>query len=351
MNFQDTVTLVWNGLVYTATRSDYVVPFWAAVAWVLLLFNRKAGLALVLKGLHVSTDAAFVKDILKHIDLPLQILLLLLAGMPFFRLVPQAGHFLPAMAGFFVPLLAFHVILQTADLIIVRLYFGKVKNSQVPAVIRVTVLSVLYVICTLMLLDWSFHINVVPLFATSTVITAVFGLSLQDTIRNLFAGITMSIEQRLKQGDWIMFRTDSGTNATGEVEEMGWRTTRIRTADNNYYIVPNAQLTSNQLVNFSAPTVIHARTAELPVSLDCDIDEVKATLIQAVYGSQGVLDEPVVEVSVVTVKTDHAILRVKFWVAEVKDGDGIASLVLEQSFKRLHEIKALPHLKVLAVKD
>lgn len=351
MNFQDTAIAIWNALVYTATSSDYVVPFWAAVAWVLLLLNRKAGLALVLKGLHVSTDAAFIRDILKHIDLPLQILLVLLAGMPFFRLVPHAGHFLLLMAGFLVPLLAFHVILQTSDLIIFRLYFGKVKHSQVPAVIRVSVLSVLYIVFTLMLLDWSFHINVVPLFATSTVITAVFGLSLQDTIRNLFAGITLSVEQRLKQGDWIMFRTDSGANATGEVEEMGWRTTRIRTGDNDHYIVPNAQLTSNQLVNFSAPAVVHARAIDLPVSLDCDIDEVKAKLIQAVYGSQGVLDEPAVEVAVVNVKTDHATLRVKFWVAEVKSSDGIANLVLEQSFKRLHEIKALPHLKVLAIKD
>lgn len=317
----------------------------------LLLFNRKAGLALVLRGLHVSTDAAFIKDVLKHIDTPLQILLVLLAGMPFIRLVPHGGSFLESLASFLIPLLAFHVVLQATDLIIVRLYFGKVRQAEVPAVIRVTVLSAAYVVWTLMLLDWSFHINVLPLFATSTVITAVFGLSLQDTIRNLFAGITMSIEQRFKQGDWIMFRTDSGASATGEVEEMGWRTTRIKTGDNNYYIVPNSQLTSNQLVNFSAPTVIHARWAELPISLDCDIEEVKAKLIQAVYGSQGVLDEPVVEVSVVAVKLDHAIMRVKFWVGEVKESDGIANRVLEQSFKQLHEIKALPHLKVLAVQE
>lgn len=351
MNFQEIADTTWRWLVFTATGSDFVVPFWAALAWVLLLFNRKAGLALVLKYLHVSTDAAFIKDILKHIDLPLQILLLLLASMPFLRLVPHAGHFLELMAGFLVPLLAFHVVLQTTDLVIIRLYFGKVRHAQVPTVIRVSILAALYVVWTLMLLDWSFHINVVPIFATSTVITAVFGLSLQDTIRNLFAGITMSVEQRLKQGDWIMFKTDLGTTAIGEVEEMGWRSTRIRTGDNNHYIVPNAQLTSNQLINYSAPAVLHSRFADLPLSLDVDIDDVRGSIVQAVYGVEGVLDEPVVEVTVNSVKTDHAVLRVTFWISEVKQSDGITSRVIEQAFKKLHEIKALPHLNVVAVAE
>lgn len=83
-------------------------------------------------------------------------------------------------------------------------------------------------------------INVSGLIATSAVLTAVVGLSLQDTLGNLMAGLSLQSDQSVRVGDWIKF---DGT--WGQVQEMRWRYTAIETRDWETLIIPNSQLVKN----------------------------------------------------------------------------------------------------------
>jgi len=135
------------------------------------------------------------------------------------------------------------------------------------------VLSAIYLVFGLVLLEWVLGVNVLPILATSTVVTAVVGLAMQDTLKNLFAGLTMSFERRFRQGDWVMFRIDQVNTATGEVVEIGWRTTKLRTPDNNFTVIPNAVFTSNQLINYSQPTPAFPKIIEMPVRIGVPLDQ------------------------------------------------------------------------------
>ncbi len=86
-------------------------------------------------------------------------------------------------------------------------------------------------------------INLSSLLTTSAVLTAVVGLSLQDTLGNMFAGITLQLDSSLRVGDWIKVG-----DLSGKVSEIRWRFTAIETRNWETVIVPNALLIKGQVI-------------------------------------------------------------------------------------------------------
>jgi small-conductance mechanosensitive channel/CRP-like cAMP-binding protein len=86
-------------------------------------------------------------------------------------------------------------------------------------------------------------VELAGLLTTSAVLTAVIGLSLQDTLGNMFAGITLQLDSSVRVGDWVKVGEISG-----RVTEIRWRYTAIETRNWETVIVPNAQLVKGQVV-------------------------------------------------------------------------------------------------------
>jgi len=73
-----------------------------------------------------------------------------------------------------------------------------------------------------------------------------FAFASKDTLANLFGGLGVLIDHPFRLGDWIKI----GGMIEGEVEDVGLRCTRIRTADNSLITVPNGQLSNIHIDNF-----------------------------------------------------------------------------------------------------
>lgn len=333
----------FNGLFAMATAGEYVVPFWAAVFLVLLLLNRHASLRLIWRKLHWFQDLRLQKEVIKKIDVPLQVLLVLLAVCPFLRLLPfHLGAPASRLCVFAACFMAVHVIVISVDLMIFTWYLGERKDANVPSVFRFVVLTVVYLGLGMLMLNATLGINVMPLLATSTVLTAVFGLAMQDTLKNLFAGLTMSFERRFRQGDWISFGLDPKSATVGQVTEIGWRTTKIRTLDENFAVIPNSQFTNSQLVNYSSPTPVHALYIEVPLALTADLEAAKKKVSKAIAGTAGISKEPAPELYTVGLKPDHIVCKVRFWIDDFSQRDRMIANVVELTFQALSELKALP---------
>jgi small-conductance mechanosensitive channel len=343
MDFRNILEQAGNFIVYLATASPYIVPFWAAVLWLIVLLNWRHVVRLIWRSVHLVEDLVLQKELFAKIDKPLKVLLVLLAVLPFLHLVPGvAGAVLERLAWFALPLLTLYVIVQFVDTLFFTWYLGQRKEANIPSVLRFVILSGIYVLFGLAFLEWTLGINVLPLLATSTVVTAVVGLALQDTLKNLFAGLTMSFEKRFRQGDWVMFRIDANNTATGEVVEIGWRTTKIKTVDNNYVVIPNAMFTSNQMTNYSQPTPAFAKVVEIPVRTGVDLDKVSKAIMSAATSTEGVLKEPKAETLVSGIRVDHIVVRLRFWVSEYASSDPVAGMVMEKAYGNLAELKAVP---------
>jgi small-conductance mechanosensitive channel/CRP-like cAMP-binding protein len=86
-------------------------------------------------------------------------------------------------------------------------------------------------------------VNVTSIVATSAVVTAVIGLSLQATLGNVVGGISLQLDDSINEGDWV--ELDNKTQ--GQVKKIRWRHTVIETRDWDTLIVPNGQLMTQQI--------------------------------------------------------------------------------------------------------
>lgn len=315
----------------------------------LIFINRRASVAYLWRSLHLIEDLVLEKEFFSKIDLPLKILLLALLVTPLICFMPPgvAGP-MAKLAYFVIPLLVIHVVVQGFDLIVFGWYFEKHREANLPAVFRVIALSMIYIVVVLILLQHVFGLNVLPLIATSTVMTAVLGLALQDTLKNLFAGLMISLEKRFQQGDWISFRIDANNSTAGEISEIGWRSIRLRTVDDNYVMIPNGTFTSSQVTNFSRPKACYARTLDLPVTVGASTTLVIDILLESMKSVPGIMETPPPDVVPTSVKMDQLVYRLRFWVERYTDADEIAGKVIQSCVARLQNESLMPSMAASA---
>jgi small-conductance mechanosensitive channel len=116
-------------------------------------------------------------------------------------------------------------------------------------------------------------ISLAPALTALGVGSLAVGLGLQDTLSNFFAGLYLLADKPVRQGDFVRIETYEGT-----VESIGWRSTHLRTPQNNLVIVPNAALSKAILTNFDRPSREVAVDVRVDVALDADIDKLEDAL-------------------------------------------------------------------------
>jgi small-conductance mechanosensitive channel len=88
-------------------------------------------------------------------------------------------------------------------------------------------------------------ITITPILTALGIGGLAVALALQDTLSNLFAGFHLLADQPVSVGDVV--RLENGME--GVVEDIGWRSTRIRQPGEDLIIVPNAKLAQSILTN------------------------------------------------------------------------------------------------------
>lgn len=134
------------------------------------------------------------------------------------------------------------------------------------------------------------------------------GLALQGSLSNFAAGVLMIIFRPFQTGDYI-----EGGGVSGLVEQIQIFTTELRTPDNKLVIIPNANLMSGNIINYSAN---HTRRIDLVVgvSYDDDLKQVKQVLNDIVASEPRLLKEPAPTIAVSELADSSVNLVVRPWV-------------------------------------
>ncbi|NTW67106.1 MAG: mechanosensitive ion channel, partial [Nitrospirae bacterium] len=115
------------------------------------------------------------------------------------------------------------------------------KRAELPisvtSLLVAVVKAIVYIIGVLIMLNY-LGFSIAPIITALGVGGLAMALALQDTLSNLFAGVNIMAEQTIRVGDFIRLETGQ----EGYVEDISWRTTRIRMLPNNMVIVPNNKL-------------------------------------------------------------------------------------------------------------
>ncbi len=110
-----------------------------------------------------------------------------------------------------------------------------------PRIMRDLLRALAYVVVAIMSL--SKEVDLTGIIATSAVLTAVIGLSFQDTLGNMMGGMALQMERAISIGDWI--RID---NQEGMVKEIRWRHTSIETRNWDTIVIPNSALMKSHVI-------------------------------------------------------------------------------------------------------
>ena len=118
-------------------------------------------------------------------------------------------------------------------------------------------------------------IDVTGVVALASVLTLAISLSVQNTLTNVISGFTLLYTKPFIAGDFVEIAGQSGT-----VREVGLTYTKLITADNKCISIPNGNVTSAQIINY---TVMGTRRAEILVSAsyDAPVEKVLEALLQA----------------------------------------------------------------------
>jgi MscS family membrane protein len=156
---------------------------------------------------------------------------------------------------------------------------GAAPATQFVPLGRKAVKALLVVFAVLGILD-IFGFNVTALVAGLGIGGLAVALAAQKTIENLFGGVTLLADRPIVVGDFCRFGDKIGT-----VEEIGLRSTRIRTLDRTVVTVPNSQFSDLQLENFAKRDVIRLHTMlglryeTTPDQLRCVLAELRSMLL------------------------------------------------------------------------
>jgi len=134
------------------------------------------------------------------------------------------------------------------------------------------------------------------------------GLALQPLLSNFFGGIVLQLERSIKVGD----RVEVG-GLVGDVVSISLRAAVIITNDNIAVIVPNAQIISSQIVNWSHTDRNVRFALRVGVSYGSDPEEVKRVLLEVARAHKGVLVDPPPDVVFIGFGDSSLDFDLRFW--------------------------------------
>ncbi|WP_051280731.1 mechanosensitive ion channel family protein [Novosphingobium acidiphilum] len=174
-----------------------------------------------------------------------------------------------------------------------------------------------------------------------TVFSGAFGLAigfgLQTTAGNLIASIILLLDRSIKPGDVIAV-TSGSTTTMGVVNKIGIRAISVTTLDNREYLIPNQNLMTSQVENWSYSSRRVSVSIPISVAYGSDIDLVEALLLEAAGDVERVLADPPPSVMLSTLGPSGIDMAVSCWINDPENGIGaIRSAVLKNVWHLFRE--------------
>lgn len=208
-----------------------------------------------LRALAGKTKTKFDDILLDALDMPLIILIFagfFWYGLNYLVLPQKIGILANEAINVVVTLSGVWFLVKFVDDFIIEFIAPLAEKSEtkldyhvIPS-LRKLVRILIIVIGFLVMLD-NIGYDITTLLAGLGIGGLAVALASKETVENFIAGILIIMDKPFGMGDWIKFGSSEGN-----VEEVGIRSTRIRTFDDSLIVVPNANILRTEIENFSA---------------------------------------------------------------------------------------------------
>ena len=177
-------------------------------------------------------------------------------------------------------------------------------SDRFPAIVQdVAIIAIFMAIATVLLRE--------QLLTTSALGAVVVGFALQDTLGNLFAGLAIQIEKPFRVGQWVQVG-----DREGQVQEITWRATKLRTKAGQFLIVPNSVIAKEPVLNYSEPTIPTRIEVEIGASYAVPPNDVKRAIFEALANSPLVMRAPEPQVHLKAFGASSVDYMTQFWIED-----------------------------------
>ena len=229
----------------------------------------------------------------------------LLLGYVLVAVAVRQGLGDPVLLSAIARLLLVLAIVNTVVTLLVNPWRDDRPSERFPGIVQdVAVIAIFVVIATVLLRE--------QLLTTSAVGAVVVGFALQDTLGNLFAGLAIQIEKPFRVGHWVQV----GPEREGQVQEITWRATKLRTKAGQFLIIPNSVIAKEPVLNYSEPTVPTRIDVEVGASYSTPPNEVKRAVQEALANSPLVMRAPEPQVVIKSFGGSSIDYLAQFWIED-----------------------------------
>lgn len=167
--------------------------------------------------------------------------------------------------------------------------------------------------------------TVLAAFATLTgALALALGFAAQDLIGNFVAGVFILRDKPFQVGDWIEWPAGDRT-ASGVVEDIQLRVTKLKTFDNELITVPNSELADNAVTNPVADDQLRIPFT-FGIGYEDDIEQAKKIIVQEAATVDGLRGEPEPDVILTELADSYVGLTARAYIADPSRGKYVHAL-------------------------
>ena len=159
------------------------------------------------------------------------------------------------------------------------------------------------------------------------------GFGLQTIVNNFVCGLIMLFERPVKVGDTIEL-----SGQMGQIKKVGLRSTVVQTYDNSEIVVPNSDLITNQVTNWTLGERLSRIRIAVGVAYGSDVQLVMSTIMQCAANDQTVLKDPAPKVLFVNFGGSSLDFELRVWVADFDTRLQVVSELHQQIDHRFREL-------------
>jgi len=220
----------------------------------------------------------YAKFILKQLSIPVFILVFIIGLYTSLKTLSKLDEYYLELDGVFFIITVLIIALLTSRIItVIIMGWLKVRRGfkRTPGLLNKAITVIIFVIAIAVILGY-FKIDITPLIAGVGLGALAIGLALQSTLSNFFAGVHLISDRPINVGDFI----ELDENTTGIVEDIGWRSTRIRMLTDNLLIIPNGKLADSNIINYSMPKEDFSIWVPCGVAYESDLKKVEKVSLE-----------------------------------------------------------------------
>ena len=162
-------------------------------------------------------------------------------------------------------------------------------------------------------------VNIMPIIAGAGVAGIAIGFAAKDTLSNLIAGILLIVDRPFEVGDRIeVWSAPSGSASWGDVIDIGLRATKIRTTDNIIIVIPNNEIMTRDIINYTLISEKIRVRINIGVAYDTDIKKAKGIIVEVAESADWIARDPPPKVVVRNFGESSVDLQLRVWIEDAR---------------------------------